>query len=571
MIKISSATWLRVFCSVVSSLAAVNAYAVISIGDISVQSFRDEAFNAYVELQTEAGEALTPQCLSLDKPEAEPDNKLPYLTDAAISLDAHDSKKIVNITTTQPVHDTGINLLLKIQCPGQLQVSRDFTVFLGTRSGNVLALPVEPQAASKPLPGPLPEGGGFYWGMRPGDTLAAIAQKIYPKERLYQKKMVQAILRANPQVFPDGKLQELPIGTVIIIPDLRTVPAVKVPGETRSEAPPRKSQRKPKPPPASSKNEPPDKKTAGKRHALARGSQYLLKISWQLDSVPSSRLSETIRRPPGYVPAAENPYLAKANELGQRVLRIDAGLEEIKLKLEKAFSQSALVERAIDKMEKPVGAVKTAPAPVVPAPEIIQARHDTQGNMTLWLALGATGLSALLGLGAVYYYRKKASPFTAIAAKAERTLTPDLDLDIEEKAPAAPALAADHAAAEPRPHQPSMDLLLENAGEEPGVADEQIDVELLFDPTKSLVDDVNRFVALGRPKGAISLLKDQINKHMNDRISWLKLLAIYHNEGMITDFDKVVKEFKKIFRDKISMQALNDITSKPPAWSAKFQ
>jgi hypothetical protein len=39
----------------------------------------------------------------------------------------------------------------------------------------------------------------------------------------------------NPQVFPNGQPQEPPTGTVIIIPDLRSVPAVKVPGEAGAE------------------------------------------------------------------------------------------------------------------------------------------------------------------------------------------------------------------------------------------------------------------------------------------------------------------------------------------------
>ena len=252
-----------VLCSAALSLVSVNAHAVISIGNLTVQSFRDENLQAYSELQADAGEAITPQCLSLGKPDTEAENKLPYLTDATVSLDTRDGKQTVSITTTQPISDNGFNLLLKVQCPGQLQVSRDFTVLLGTRTGNVLAIPAQPEPApprspvGSPIPGLLPESGGFYWGMRPGDTLADIAQKIYPKEPLYQKKMVRAIVLANPQTFPDGKLQEIPVGTVIIIPDLRTVPAVKVPGEAGDQkAAPRKSPRKAKP--SETKSEPPD-------------------------------------------------------------------------------------------------------------------------------------------------------------------------------------------------------------------------------------------------------------------------------------------------------------------------
>lgn len=250
---------LTVLSSLALSLAAVNAYAVISIGNLAVQSFRGEALKSNIELQADAGEVITAQCLSLGKPDTEAENKLPYLTDADISLDTRDGKLVISITTSQPIGYNGFNLLLKIQCPGQLQVARDFTVLLGTRTGNVLTVPVQPETAppeTTPLTGTQPKGGGVYWSMRPGDTLAGIAQKIYPKEPFYQKKMVWAIVQYNPQVFPSGKPEEPPTGTVIIIPDLRSVPAVKVPGEA-GVGKTRKSSLKVKPP--ETRNEPTDK------------------------------------------------------------------------------------------------------------------------------------------------------------------------------------------------------------------------------------------------------------------------------------------------------------------------
>ncbi len=259
MMKKSSTNLLTTLGGVALSLAAVNAYAVISIGNLSVQSFRDETLKANIELLADAGEVITQQCLSLGKPDAETENKLPYLTDAMVSLDTRDGKQIISVTTSQPISDSSFNLLLKIQCPGQQQISRDFTVLLGTRTGNVLTVPAQPEAAPEatPLTGSQPKGGGVYWSMRPGDTLPGIAQKIYPKELFspnelfYQKKMVWAIVQYNPQVFPNGKPDEPPTGTVIIIPDLRDVPAVKIPGE----AGPKKARK------ASSKSKSPEAKT----------------------------------------------------------------------------------------------------------------------------------------------------------------------------------------------------------------------------------------------------------------------------------------------------------------------
>ncbi len=237
MMKKSSMNLRTILGGLTLSLVAVNAYAVISIGNLSVQSFRGESLKSNIELQADAGEVITPQCLSLGKPDAEAENNLPYLTDAMVTLDTRSGRQVISITTSQPISDNGFNLLLKVQCPGQLQVSRDFTVQLGTRTGNVLTVPAQPETASPEttLLASQPKGGGIYWSMRPGDTLAGIAQKIYPKEPFYQNKLVWAIVQYNPQVFPNGQPQEPPTGTVIIIPDLRSVPAVKVPGEAGAE------------------------------------------------------------------------------------------------------------------------------------------------------------------------------------------------------------------------------------------------------------------------------------------------------------------------------------------------
>jgi len=230
----SSVILKNALCATLLSLAAINAYAVISIGNLTVESFRDEALKAKIEFRADAGETVTSQCLSLGRPDAEAENKLPYLTDASVSLETREGRRVISITTSQPISDNSFNLLLKIECAGQQQIARDFTVQLGTRTGNVLTVPVQPESAppeATPPTGSQPKGGGVYWSMRPGDTLPGLAQKIYPKEPFYQKKMVWAIVQYNPQVFPSGKPDEPPTGTVIIIPDLRDVPAVKIPGE----------------------------------------------------------------------------------------------------------------------------------------------------------------------------------------------------------------------------------------------------------------------------------------------------------------------------------------------------
>ncbi|MGH8744587.1 MAG: hypothetical protein ACREUY_09955 [Burkholderiales bacterium] len=224
-------------------------------------------------------------------------------------------------------------------------------------------------------------------------------------------------------------------------------------------------------------------------------------------------------------------------------------------------SHAGQLAQALAPMEKTAVAAKTTPAPA----QQIKVRSNAY-DMMPWLAAGAVVFSALLGLGGVRYYRKKSvaiisAPTEKIAASAA-----DLDAEIEENLPpSVPSTANYYVLDASSQNRQEMDLLLENSGKQAGATNEQVDVELPFDPTKSLVDDVDRLVALGRSKSAVSLLLDQINKHRNYRSLWLKLLMILHNEGMSSEFSKAERGFRSIFTDQVSERALTAIMNKPVA------
>jgi hypothetical protein len=68
-----------------------------------------------------------------------------------------------------------------------------------------------------------------------------------------------------------------------------------------------------------------------------------------------------------------------------------------------------------------------------------------------------------------------------------------------------------------------------------------------LDGARSMFSDVDRFIVLGRAENAISMLEFQIETHPEDRDAWVKLMAIYEQEGMSDEFERTYAAFGKKF------------------------
>ena len=73
------------------------------------------------------------------------------------------------------------------------------------------------------------------------------------------------------------------------------------------------------------------------------------------------------------------------------------------------------------------------------------------------------------------------------------------------------------------------------------------EMDQALDNTRSMFTDVDRFIALGRIQNAVSLLQFQVHKDPKDRDSWIKLMAIYRQEKMDSEFAGAAREFKRHF------------------------
>ena len=69
-----------------------------------------------------------------------------------------------------------------------------------------------------------------------------------------------------------------------------------------------------------------------------------------------------------------------------------------------------------------------------------------------------------------------------------------------------------------------------------------------LDGARSMFSDVDRFIALGRTENALSLLEFQVKSNPEDRGAWVKLLAVYEQEGMEDAFENTRAAFNEQFK-----------------------
>ncbi|MBP6365886.1 MAG: hypothetical protein KA343_00920 [Nitrosomonas sp.] len=64
---------------------------------------------------------------------------------------------------------------------------------------------------------------GMLWQILPGENIHQIASMMFPDQPTVHDNFIRAVIRTNPELFPNGVYQPLPTGTTIFIPDLRTI------------------------------------------------------------------------------------------------------------------------------------------------------------------------------------------------------------------------------------------------------------------------------------------------------------------------------------------------------------
>lgn len=390
--------------------------------------------------------------------------------------------------------------------------------------------PVAPTAAS-------PEKKVVRLTLLHDETVTSIARALHPRDPVARRALEQAIIAANPQLFPEGKALPLAAGTRLFLPELPR-------GEVQPRAARPEHRAQPRPVPA---------------------------------------------RPPG--PRAAEPEVFSRERLAALEQKI-AQLRDAQIAIDR---QLASLEQAVEGLRRSlVMLLDAVPLSVPPAPPVapLPPTPAPERGMPWILWAGAATGALLLAIAAFFFGRRTQTKavlaehearIDALLHEARQAAGPLLDIRARSAPPRPPTSPAP-APVPPRPQQPERppseprleeelappvfpDIPLEPpppgapaAGEpsppeppraeQPGLELRQ-EMDLALDSARSMFTDVDRFIALGRIQNAISLLEFQIHRDPNDRDSWVKLMAVYRQEGMESEFQRTYAEFRRRFPDEV--------------------
>lgn len=237
----------------------------LGLGELTVESRLGQPFSARILVRTAYDETVEPGCVAVLAGTS--GTGLPGIPKARVEVEPRDGAYILRIRTQRPVLEPAVSLVLSADCPGAAPVRREYTVLVDPPDA-VWAARLPTQAAS-PAPGPSvprvrptqpspaevpgpteravavsstkPRPPAFdpnAAGMRTvrvqrGDTLYGIVARLYPESsRRDRWRLVEAIVAANRNVFPEGDPNRLPLGAEIRVPD--AVPATPATTELAS-------------------------------------------------------------------------------------------------------------------------------------------------------------------------------------------------------------------------------------------------------------------------------------------------------------------------------------------------
>ena len=151
-------------------------------------------------------------------------------------------RTVVRVTSQEPIRDPNFNLLLELVWP-RGRLIREFPIQLDPElyaNRQVPPPPPPPIVLPKPVTAPpvatttpppprpqlqLPpappvsfEGASFYGPVRPGETLAAIANRVRPSTAISLPQMMSILMAGNPGAFAGANPSSLRTGTTLKVP-----------------------------------------------------------------------------------------------------------------------------------------------------------------------------------------------------------------------------------------------------------------------------------------------------------------------------------------------------------------
>ncbi len=235
-------------------LFSASAYAA-GLGKLTVLSSLGQPLNAEIELTSVTAEEASGLVAKLAPAEAFRQANIDYnpaLSSLRFAVEQRGSRQYVKITSTQPVNEPFVDMLLELSWNSGRLV-REYTFLLdpaemratqapqvappvvprGVASSSTNTAPAQPAqpaqprpSASQPAPAPSSStaagGEATEYRVRSGDTLGKIAAQIKPVE-VSLDMMLVALYRANPDAFVGNNMNRLKSGQILTVPDTGTI------------------------------------------------------------------------------------------------------------------------------------------------------------------------------------------------------------------------------------------------------------------------------------------------------------------------------------------------------------
>lgn len=398
--------------------APLNAFA-LGVGQIQVRSALNQALDAEIPLLL-AGSAeaagitakLAPTPLFAQKGI----DRLPMLSNLVFTVQTGaDGRGLIRVTSKQPIREPLLNFLIQVDWP-KGQVVREFAVLLdppvrarqrpaalpapsptvatfAPPAASRLSRPRQPAATVPPQPTPSPpavahRGTATYGPVPYGETLWSIASRVRPDPAVGVRRMMQALLEANPKAFWKHNVDGLRAGATLRLPSAQEIDPLRFPEEvsrqlaSRQQVPLAPATPKPAAPPPESR---PKVKLVPPELA-------------ERPPQPSQPAAPAVHKQPAATVTAGAPAVPIKLKDNHPALRL-AGLEELRQRMttagsgEKTGTATSPPPTAIQPTEpRTLGAPASSPVSGLP-PTVIQPTEPRQPQPELPSSLSAGGSS----------------------------------------------------------------------------------------------------------------------------------------------------------------------------------
>lgn len=454
---------------------------------------------------------------------------IPALADGRISVVGSGRNARLVVLNARRINDPIIRLVVENQCESRLQ--REYTLlmpFAGAPAAD--ATPARAQAP-RPAARPQPRAAspGRTWNTAAGESLASLAESLYPDNAAARQRFVDATAAANPALFADPAAHSrvLPAGTALTVPDLRTVANATPATKPRPAAPAR--------------NAPAASSARTDRLVVDKGESAATPPTASVGK--SADPNDLLAREQALAEAIDRSIIAEM----QLLARIKE-LEEIQAQLEARIRAAVKASAAATATAAPApSAAVSLPAAAPPAAAVAEA---SAGSGDDWYVFGGLGLASLLLAFALLRGRNTSDARTPRHSTAARTARDNATVPATKgsstrrartddvlyaTAGNAPITVIGHTSAKPT-QRAATDLAA------------QAPREVVAEEHKSAVELAEIMMSFGRVQGAADTLAEFIRGNPRDAVTpWLKLLEVYRAAGLHEEFETIANELNKTF------------------------